>query len=133
VWAALTRSEQLGAWLADATFEAAEGGRVELHFATPAGYVVTGTVTRFNPPTVLEHSWNSPGEPPGQVLWQLIPAGDRCIVLFTHRVHGAWDQAGTLAAWHIHLGFLGAALAGQPTWPFPHGYWQELHQQYGEV
>lgn len=49
VWAALTEPDRLGAWLADGTIDATEGGRAELRFDRPPGYVVTGTVTRIDP------------------------------------------------------------------------------------
>ena len=101
-----------------------------LHFDNPPGYEVNGTVTRVDAPHVLEYTWTSPGEPEGAVKWQLIPVGDRCILLFTHTVHGHWDEAGTLAAWHVHLALLATSLAGLPTWPFPDARWTELHERY---
>jgi uncharacterized protein YndB with AHSA1/START domain len=130
VWDALTKPERVREWLADARFEARPGGSVDLRFGTPAGYAVTGQVTRAEPPRVLEYTWASPGEPEGSVKWQLIPAGDRCILLFTHTVHGHWHEAGTVAAWHVHLTLLADALSGRPTWPFPEARWHELHQHY---
>jgi uncharacterized protein YndB with AHSA1/START domain len=129
-WDALTRPERMSEWLAEATFEPVVGGSIELRLAHPPGYVVTGTVRRIERPKVLEYSWTSPGEPAGTVKWQIIPAGDRCLVLLTHTVDGHWNEAGTLAAWHVHLALLEAALAGRPTWPFPESEWSELHGQY---
>lgn len=96
---------------------------------TPAR-LVHGAVTRADAPKVLEHTWTSPGEPDGEVKWQLIPAGDRCILLFTHTVHGHWDAAGTMAAWHVHLALLRTSLAGRPTGPFPEARWEELRASY---
>jgi len=130
VWDSLTRPERLRHWLADVAIDAVEGGHVELRLDTPEGYVVTGTVTRIDAPKMLEYTWTSPGEPDGVVKWQLIPAGDRCILLFTHTLRGHWNEAGTLAAWHVHLALLATSLAGFPTWPFPHARWQELHERY---
>jgi uncharacterized protein YndB with AHSA1/START domain len=130
VWAALTDADRLRSWLADGDFDAREGGRVELRFAHPPGYVVTGTVTEIDRPKVLEYTWTNPNEPPGAVKWQLIPAGERCLLLFTHTVHGTWDAAGTMAAWHIHLATLATSLAGLPIGPFPDLRWQELRTTY---
>jgi len=132
VWDALTRPDRLRQWLADAAVDATEGGRVVLQFDNPPGYEVSGTVTRVDAPHVLEYTWTGPGEPDGTVKWQLIPAGDRCILLFTHTVHGHWDEAGTLAAWHVHLALLATSLAGLPTWPFPDTRWGELHERYAQ-
>jgi uncharacterized protein YndB with AHSA1/START domain len=103
---------------------------VELRFANPAGHVVKGRVTTVEPLKVLEYTWTSPGEPDGAVKWQLIPVGERCLLLLTHTVHGRWDAAGTLAAWHVHLALLATALADQPTWPFPDLRWNELRSAY---
>src|SRR5207244_10895130 len=90
VWAALTEPDRLRQWLAEADVDARDGGRVELRFANPPGYVVRGTVTRADAPSAFEHTWTSEGEPDGVVKWQLIPAGERCILLFTHTVQGRW-------------------------------------------
>jgi uncharacterized protein YndB with AHSA1/START domain len=130
VWAALTKAECLQTWLADADFDAREGTQVELRFANPPGYVVKGRVTTVEPLKVLEYTWTSPGEPDGAVKWQLIPAEERCLLLLTHTVHGRWDAAGTLAAWHVHLALLATALADQPAWPFPDVRWNELRAAY---
>ncbi len=91
---------------------------------------MTSTVRRAEHPKVIEYTWNSPGIPDGLVKWQLIPAGERCLLLLTHTVIGHWDEAGTLAAWHVHLTLLDAALAGRPTWPFPESRWSGLRDQY---
>lgn len=130
VWRALTEPDRLRHWLADVVIDARQGGRIELRLGQPAGYEVTGVVTRVDPPKVLDYTWTSPGEPDGVVKWQLIPAGDRCILLFTHTLQGHWNEAGTLAAWHVHLALLATSLAGLPTWPFPDARWKELHDSY---
>lgn len=130
VWAALTETELLGRWLAEGTIEATDGGGVELHFQMPPGYVVRGAVRRLDPPRVLEYTWTSPGEPDGTVTWQLIPVGDRCILLFTHTVDGHWDEAGTLAAWHVHLSLLATALGDLAAGGFPELRWEELRRRY---
>jgi uncharacterized protein YndB with AHSA1/START domain len=130
VWAALTRPEQVSQWLAEGTFNAVVGGTIELRFANPPGNVVTGTVRRVEPFRALEYSWTSPGAPDAIVKWQLIPAGDRCLLLLAHTVAARWQEAGTLAAWHVHLTLLAAGLAGRPTWPFPESRWSELQEHY---
>jgi uncharacterized protein YndB with AHSA1/START domain len=130
VWAALTEPAQLGKWLARAHLEGRVGGAVELRFDAPPGYTVTGTVTRFDPPRVLEYSWTAPGEPDGTVTWQLIPMPDRCVLLFTHTVRGEWDEAGTLAAWELHLARLASVVGGMPVAAFAPDHWERLAAEY---
>jgi uncharacterized protein YndB with AHSA1/START domain len=130
VWDALTRPARLRDWLADVSIDAVGGGQVELRFGSPPRYFVTGEVTQIDPPKVLEHTWTSPGGPDRVVKWQLIPVGDRGILLLTHAARGHWDEAGTLAAWHLHLAFLATCLAGWPASPFPEVRWKELHERY---
>ncbi|MGD0439653.1 MAG: SRPBCC family protein [Acidimicrobiales bacterium] len=131
VWEALVKPDRMRHWLGEASIDATANGRVELHLANPPGYVVTGVITRIDAPKVLEYTWTSPGEPEGLVKWQLIPVGRSCILLFTHSLRGRWNEAGTLAAWHVHLAMLATHLAGRATWPFPDTRWQELHKRYG--
>lgn len=130
VWAALTEPDRLATWLAEVDLEPAVGGAVEMRFSNPPGYLVRGLVTRVDAPRLLEYTWTSTGEPAGTVKWQLIPVGRRCILLLTHTVEGHWDEAGTLAAWHLHLCLLGDALAGLATWPLSQARWRELHHSY---
>ncbi len=87
-------------------------------------------IRRVDAPKVLEYTWTSPGEPGGVVKWQLIPVGKSCILIFTHSLGGRWNEAGTLADWHVHLSLLATHLAGLPTWPFPDTRWQELQKRY---
>jgi uncharacterized protein YndB with AHSA1/START domain len=130
VWAALTKPDELARWLAEVEIDPRPGSRVEMRFANPPGYLVRGIVTRIDALKVLEHTWTSPGEPDGVVKWQLIAVGEGCLLLMTHTVHGHWDEAGTLAAWQVHLSLLASSLAGLGTWPFPATRWHELHESY---
>ncbi|MGA3214160.1 MAG: SRPBCC family protein [Acidimicrobiales bacterium] len=133
VWDALTRPGRLADWLAETSTVLSEGEPVQLRFATPAGCTVTGTVTRLDAPKVLEYTWTSPGEPDGVVKWQLIGVGASCLLLLTHTVRGHWSEAGTLAAWHVHLSLLENSLSGKATSPFPDRLWQELEASYANT
>ncbi|MGA2527863.1 MAG: SRPBCC family protein [Acidimicrobiales bacterium] len=129
-WDAITKPAELADWLAEVQIDPRQGGRVEMRFANPPGYLVRGVVTRVDAPKVIEHTWTSPGEPDGVVKWQLIPVGESCLLLLTHTVGGHWDEAGTLASWQVRLSLLASSLAGLCTWPFPAARWQELHESY---
>ncbi len=131
VWAALTEPDELGAWLGEAELDPVVGGRVRLRLPRPAGYEVTGIVTRIDPRRVLAYTWTAPGEPDGEVTWQLIAVGEGAtLLLLTHTVRGTWTAAGTMAAWHVHLTLLGTALGGMETWPFPDLRFVELRRHY---
>ena len=56
VWAALTDPKQIEAWLAEAEFEATEGGKV--HLVWPDQGEMHGSVTKYHPHEELEYSWN---------------------------------------------------------------------------
>ena len=59
------------------------------------------------------------------------PVGDRCIVVFTHTLQGHWDEAGTLAAWRVHLSLFAGILAGLSTWALSETRSQDLHASCG--
>ena len=64
---------------------------------------------------VLEQVWTAPGQPDAAVKWQLIPAGDRTIVLFTLTADGQFDEKSTIAAWRGHLDRLAAGGLNAPS------------------
>jgi uncharacterized protein YndB with AHSA1/START domain len=132
VWAALTEPLRLADWLADAAIDPRVGGRVALHLNGPANHLVSGQITQLRAPSVLEYSWIAQGEPDGSVRWVLIPIEDRCLLLLTHTLHGAWD-AGPLAAWDVYLDGLAGALLGRVS-PFDEDRWRVLQEHYaGEI
>lgn len=63
VWRALTEPDRLLQWLADVDIDTRQGGRIQLRLGQPAGYEVSGAVTRIDPPKVLEYTWTSPASP----------------------------------------------------------------------
>jgi uncharacterized protein YndB with AHSA1/START domain len=148
VWAALTEPEQLIGWLAEAKIDLVEGGRVELRWQNPisaeekAKYriegpdesgetpVVRGTITRLDPPRVLEYDSDSFGV----LRWELREEGAGSVLTFTNAfpAEEVFPVAQTLAGWHTHLDLLEATLAGHPTdWPsWPIDRWAEHRDRY---
>ncbi|MEE2871136.1 MAG: SRPBCC family protein [Pseudomonadota bacterium] len=136
VWAYLTDPDKRARWLGGGTLGQCVGGAVEIHFhhqnlsghKQPApekyrhlenGATLTGTITRFEPPHVLAHTW---GENEGEVTFELSEDGDQVHLLLTHRkLPGDLDTRTSVASgWHTHLGILIEDLNGQARsafWP----------------
>ena len=72
VWAMLTEPERIMEWLAPGEIELRKGGAAKLNF-TDSGTVIDSTVSEFEPPSLLEYSWSSPGEPTRPVRWETAP------------------------------------------------------------
>jgi uncharacterized protein YndB with AHSA1/START domain len=115
----LVEPESLVRWWPDlAELEPRLGGRVRMTFRGGES-VVTGTVTRFEPPTALGFTWVR-AESPGvttQVDLTVVPvADDRCRV---EVVHSGWEAAPELrpmhdAGWAHFLACLAALAEGRP-------------------
>ena len=134
VWAALTEPEQLVAWApftagrdlgatGDATLtmiDGVDGDRVDLAV----------TVTRAEPPTLLEYTWGS-----DDLRWELAATGGGTRLTLRHRVGSREDVARAAAGWHLCFDVLERLLAGDPVPPvrgqdaLEHG-WTALHDRY---
>ena len=134
VWAALTEPEQLAAWApftagrdlgatGDTTLtmiDGIDGERMDLAV----------TVTRAEPPTVLEYSWGS-----DDLRWELAATGAGTRLTLRHRVGSREDVARAAAGWHLCFDVLERLLAGDPVPPvrgqdaLEHG-WAALHDRY---
>jgi uncharacterized protein YndB with AHSA1/START domain len=113
VWAALTRREQLGRWLAAApVFEPEVGGRVVLDFGEDGGQV-EGLVRVFDPPRALEYTWTFTGEDESILRFELEPDADGTHLVLDHRLLGPDHAASYGAGWHAHLDTLAATLSGE--------------------
>ena len=111
VWAAITEPEQLAKWAPGFEIEQKEGGRLEIWFGGecegPAH--VTGTVTRYEPPHVLEC---------GSMRFELKADGPGCVLKFTDILLFQGPRSTTeitnsvLGGWHRFLDALEESLAG---------------------
>jgi uncharacterized protein YndB with AHSA1/START domain len=143
VWAYLTESEKRAQWLAGGPMDLAPAGKLELTFRhadlspvkepTPdrykqheAGQVITGMITRCEPPRLLSFTWALGGET--EVTFELVPKDDDVLLILTHRRIGdRGTLVGVSGGWHTHLGILADRLNGRTPQPF----WRmhELAQQ----
>ena len=132
VWSALTEPEQLAAW---APFTAGRDlggtGEATLTMIDGAEQVdLPATVTRVEPPALLEYSW---GE--DTLRWELVATGAGTRLTLRHRVGSRDDLARAAAGWHLCFDVLERLLAGDPVPPIrghdalEHG-WTELHDRY---
>lgn len=130
VWAALTESAQLGQWLAPGSIELAPGGKVHLAF-TNSPSVIDSTVTSLTPGSVLEYHWIDKGNDAGPVSFEVSASGGGSRLVLTHTMPLAARRPSALAAWHMHLEQLAAAVAGSPI-PWSNDRWQALRADYAK-
>jgi uncharacterized protein YndB with AHSA1/START domain len=113
VWSALTDPAIIEGWLAEAEFEAAEGGKVHLVWPDGQGEM-RGSVTKCVPHRELEYSWN---ESSGTSLlrFELEPAGAGSTLRLEHFGTSPEDAPGFGAGWQSHLEALDAVLSGDTS------------------
>lgn len=138
IWDYLTKSEMKAKWLSAGDVEPWVGGLVELNFRhkdlsetdepipekyrhMEEGTAFTGRVTRWDPPRLLSYSWGEETGEDSEVTFELIPKGDKVLLILTHVRLG--DDPVVLtsvaAGWHTHLGILADRLNGR----LPLGFW----------
>jgi uncharacterized protein YndB with AHSA1/START domain len=112
VWAALTDPKQIESWLAEAEFDATEGGKV--HLVWPDQGEMHGSVTKYHPHHELEYSWiESSGA--SLLRFELAESGEGSLLLLEHYGTSPEDAPGFGAGWQSHLEALDAVLAGNES------------------
>ena len=135
VWQALTDPAQLREWApfdADASLSTL-GSTVKLTtVGAPAPHVTETTVTRADPPTVLEYNWGG-----FDMRWKLEPfAGGTRLTLWTN-IDRRFMSMGA-AGWHICFDVLDHLLGGTPIGrivgpeAMKFGGWQRLNAEYAQ-
>ncbi|MFC4588790.1 SRPBCC family protein [Sphaerisporangium corydalis] len=133
VWRAITETERLREWFVQILdydrleFDLAPGA--ELTFVPKAEHAAMGTghgtVTRFDPPDLLEYTWDSE-----TLRWELTPEGDSCRMVFT-TIFGERESGPALGSgWHIGLDLLAASLDGRDA---DRHAWESLPADYERV
>ena len=113
VWSALTEPERLADWMGVSTIEPCLGGRIELMVDGP--HPMTGRITEWDPPTVLEFTWSNTHAPDSVVRYELSRAADGGTrLIFTHRGMPYENSALMLPGWHDFLARLRDWLDGTP-------------------
>lgn len=136
VWRYLTESELRAQWLCSGDVDADVGGVVEMHFHNlslsgegdiprpekyrdqPEKISFLGRVTRFEPPHILEHTWEF-GEESSEVCYELSAQGKQVKLVLIHRkLESAATVRDVSGGWHTHLNVFHDVLEGKPRRPF---------------
>jgi uncharacterized protein YndB with AHSA1/START domain len=148
LWAAVTDPELLEGWLGGPVhdLEQKEGGNVEILINPKGPATVHGKVLRYEPPKVIELSWDVPSwvNAAGQKIpdffgtvmrWEVQPDGDGSNLMLTHSllVEHDWHVHAMLGAWHLHLDALPAVLAGSPIPRFTEKDFFGMRDRYGDL
>jgi uncharacterized protein YndB with AHSA1/START domain len=129
VWAALTVPERIADWIGKAYVEPRLGGRFELFIDRKQP--TKGVITVWQPPLLLEYTWQSGEDPATTVRWELTAEGGGTRLVFTHNgLRYPWIGL-VLPGWHAHLRWLGIAAAGMRK-EFDMAEWRALQQLYLE-
>lgn len=131
VWAALTATEQLGAWHPTPfELEPRSGGRVRFRSGPGGPPLPDGTVLVFDPPHALAYTWAQ-----DELRFELEPLDGGCRLVLTHAFEDRMKAARDAAGWDLCLGALEAAIGGSPARStagegrLPRG-WAELNSVY---
>jgi uncharacterized protein YndB with AHSA1/START domain len=127
VWAALTDPARLNDWLGEARVEPHVGGRYELFIERPRP--MTGRILTWDPPRLLEFSWDIGEGPQSVVRCELTQDGDFTRLIFRHKGVGFVWTGLVLPGWHVHLERLGSLLSGSLQ-PLSMPRWRELQTAY---
>jgi uncharacterized protein YndB with AHSA1/START domain len=113
VWRALIEPDSLAEWF-PAAIEGERRAGAELRFVFGAGEgpVLTGTVRVFEPPRLLEYTWDS-----DILRWELTPTATGTTLVFTTSVGQRSVAARDAAGWHGCLDNLEGALGGRKADP----------------
>lgn len=138
VWSYLTDGDKRAQWLCGGDVETRQDGHVDMHFHNaalsrasegddprpdkykdrPEAMSFVGKVTRCEPMTTLEHTWEFDDEY-SLVRYELIEQGDKVRLVLTHSRLETTDKVLSVSGgWHTHLNVLEDVLNGDSRRPF---------------
>jgi uncharacterized protein YndB with AHSA1/START domain len=124
VWRALTDNKELAHWF-PARIEGAREKGADLRFFFEEGDPGTGKISVFDPPRVLEYTWE------GDLLrWELRPEGTGCLLVFTTIPGDRANVARDATGWHFCLDNLEATVDGNPAAGFDKERFSALNAEY---
>jgi uncharacterized protein YndB with AHSA1/START domain len=131
VWAALTRPDELIAWLGDADVELTEGGRFAVRWLNTDDEgnraEMEATIVKLEPERLLVLD----GDIHGRLRWELTPDGDGTVLGFRSTVElDAEFVTMVPAGWHYHLDALQRHLDGGTSDLVELPGWEPIHEAY---
>lgn len=129
VWAALTEPVRLADWIGKAVVEPHVGGRYELFVDRKRP--MTGRIVTYQPPSLLEFTWNTGDAPESTVRCELTPDGSGTKLVFRHKGVGFIWIGLVLPGWHGLFERLRSLLDGERA-PENWARWRELQKVYVE-
>jgi uncharacterized protein YndB with AHSA1/START domain len=127
VWAGLTEPARLADWIGQALVEPHVGGRYELFIDRKRP--MTGRILTWQPPTLLEFTWDTGDGLASVVRCELTPDGDGTRLVFHHLGVGFTWIGLVLPGWHVHLERLGNPVAGEAQ-VVSMQFWREMQSIY---
>ena len=117
VWSYLTDPKFLVTWFSDGTVADFIGGEVNFEMGA------TGRITAYEPPRLLEYTWNEEDAAVGPVVnsllrWELAPEGSGVRLTLTHSRLPEAEVLAHGAGWHAFLERLAASVEGRKLEPF---------------
>ncbi len=138
VWSYIVESDKRAKWLCAGDIGEGSGAHVDMLFANhtlssaedieipekyrdmPREPEFTGTVTRWEPPHVVAHTWDFEEES-SEVCYELAEIGDKVRLVLTHRrLESADTVLDVSGGWHTHLDILVDVLEGRE----PKAFWK---------
>lgn len=113
IWQMLTEPDKLPQWLAPGKLSLVKGGSATLNFSE-SGTDVRSIITDVDPPSMIEYSWSSHGEPARPLRWEVDAKAGHARLSLRLRIPDTEDIARAAAGWEAHLDMLAAALEGVP-------------------
>jgi uncharacterized protein YndB with AHSA1/START domain len=112
VWAFLTDPKLLARWFSEGVVADYVGGEVRFDMGAE------GRITAYEPPHVLEYTWNERELARGPILdtavrWELAQTGNRVRLTLTHKRLSEAEAIAHGAGWHAFLDRLCASVDGR--------------------
>lgn len=110
LWSALTEPDRMARWAFRGDLEPRNGGTLRFEYGEAGG--ADGTVLVWDQPSVLEYEWDTEGEMPWRIRFELTSDGDEATLLtFDHFLPDP-SVPEFAAGWHWHLDRLATLVAG---------------------
>lgn len=136
VWSFLVESDKRARWFCGGETDSTVGGNVDMHFHNaslsnepddlppekyrdlPEKMSFSGTITAFEPPRRLSHTWDFEGTS-SEVTYELTEQEDDVKLVLTHRrISSREEMTSVCGGWHTHLDILQDILEGKSPQPF---------------